>query len=596
MRRLVAPAVWLVACCLALPAVAAAQLVNVSNSAGGSRMPHMALDDAGSLHVAWMEDFTIVHAQSSDGGQTFTPRKTVSTGPGASVRPRLAVHASTVHLVWTQDFSSGKEVVYARSLDGGATFGAPVNLSNSAGQSQEARVAVNAAGTVFVVWDEAAPTRHVALARSTDGGASFEAPRAVFGAAMGPCPAGSPPAACTVYPGVAIDRTSGTVHLVWHDLVGGDLQVLVSRSVDGGQTFAAARNLSNASVHAHCAGITVGPSGRVLIAWEDRKDPVEHRHDAVFSQSTDGGQTYSAPVNLSNGPSWAFSDYPWPVEAPDGRIAVGWEDNTAGGHLDAVLAVSTDGGQTFGAPVSLSNNPGSDSTEVVTLFGPDNALYAVWEDYASGNGDILLRRSGGGAAPPTLSVVRAGTGTGTVTSAPAGISCGTDCAESYPSGTAVTLTAAPGAGSTFGGWSGGGCGGTGGCTVTLTASTTVTATFTGGGGTGPPSFAIGPTGATPNPVTRGTGTTIQTVVTNGGGPASGIIVDLEVYTAGGARVHQQVTGSQAFAAGQSRTFQWTWAVPAGQAVGTYTVKIGVFSAGWATLHAWDNAAAFLTVQ
>jgi hypothetical protein len=61
-------------------------------------------------------------------------------------------------------------------------------------------------------------------------------------------------------------------------------------------------------------------------------------------------------------------------------------------------------------------------------------------------------------------------------------------------------------------------------------------------------------------------------------------------------VHQQVTGSQAFAAGQSRTFQWTWAVPAGQAAGTYTVKIGVFSAGWATLHAWDNAAAFLTVQ
>jgi hypothetical protein len=50
-RRLVAPAVWLVAWCLAPPAVAAAQLVNVSSSAGGSRMPHMALDDAGTLHV-----------------------------------------------------------------------------------------------------------------------------------------------------------------------------------------------------------------------------------------------------------------------------------------------------------------------------------------------------------------------------------------------------------------------------------------------------------------------------------------------------------------------------------------------------------------
>jgi beta-lactam-binding protein with PASTA domain len=41
----------------------------------------------------------------------------------------------------------------------------------------------------------------------------------------------------------------------------------------------------------------------------------------------------------------------------------------------------------------------------------------------------------------------------------------------------VTLTAQPAAGSTFGGWSGGGCSGTGTCTVTTNADTTVTATF-----------------------------------------------------------------------------------------------------------------------
>ena len=43
----------------------------------------------------------------------------------------------------------------------------------------------------------------------------------------------------------------------------------------------------------------------------------------------------------------------------------------------------------------------------------------------------------------TLTVAKAGTGTGTVTSSPAGISCGGTCSASYASGTAVTLTAAP---------------------------------------------------------------------------------------------------------------------------------------------------------
>ena len=55
---------------------------------------------------------------------------------------------------------------------------------------------------------------------------------------------------------------------------------------------------------------------------------------------------------------------------------------------------------------------------------------------------------------PLLTVTRSGTGTGTVTSNPAGISCGGDCSQSYAAGTVVTLSAAAAAGSSFAGWSG----------------------------------------------------------------------------------------------------------------------------------------------
>jgi len=78
---------------------------------------------------------------------------------------------------------------------------------------------------------------------------------------------------------------------------------------------------------------------------------------------------------------------------------------------------------------------------------------------------------------PILTVTRAGVGTGTVTSAPAGIDCGADCSEPYPPGTVITLTAAADAGAAFTGWTGGGCSGTGTCVVALNIDTTVTATF-----------------------------------------------------------------------------------------------------------------------
>src|SRR5207245_7317616 len=77
----------------------------------------------------------------------------------------------------------------------------------------------------------------------------------------------------------------------------------------------------------------------------------------------------------------------------------------------------------------------------------------------------------------TLTVSKAGTSDGTVTSTPAGIACGTSCAGSYASRTVVTLTATPAAGSVFTGWSGLGCTGTGACAVTLSAATTVPAAF-----------------------------------------------------------------------------------------------------------------------
>ena len=77
-------------------------------------------------------------------------------------------------------------------------------------------------------------------------------------------------------------------------------------------------------------------------------------------------------------------------------------------------------------------------------------------------------------ANPVLTVSRSGIGT--VVSSPAGINCGSDCSEPYSNGTAVTLSATPASGYTFGGWSGA-CVGTGECAVTMTAAKSVTATF-----------------------------------------------------------------------------------------------------------------------
>jgi hypothetical protein len=78
----------------------------------------------------------------------------------------------------------------------------------------------------------------------------------------------------------------------------------------------------------------------------------------------------------------------------------------------------------------------------------------------------------------TLTVITDGTGNGIVASNPDGILCGENCTEPFDDGTPIMLGAASQSGSTFTGWSGGGCSGTDPCEVTMTADTIVTATFT----------------------------------------------------------------------------------------------------------------------
>ena len=91
--------------------------------------------------------------------------------------------------------------------------------------------------------------------------------------------------------------------------------------------------------------------------------------------------------------------------------------------------------------------------------------------------------SGSASATTTIScsgvtVTRNGTGSGSVTSSPAGISCGAVCAGQFGNGTPMTLTATPAVGSDFTGWSGGGCAGAGLCTFVLSSAKSITATFT----------------------------------------------------------------------------------------------------------------------
>lgn len=138
-----------------------------------------------------------------------------------------------VHVAWAADVAGRKEVFYSRSTNGGVTFSPPANLSNTAGQDSDMPQLALAGASVYVAYRE---TPEFRLIRSLDGGASFGAPAAVSGFLDAHGLAGGPQLAAS----------GAVLHVIWKDdtlAQPANYDVFHRSSTDGGASFGAITNL-----------------------------------------------------------------------------------------------------------------------------------------------------------------------------------------------------------------------------------------------------------------------------------------------------------------------------------------------------------------
>jgi VCBS repeat protein/List-Bact-rpt repeat protein/FG-GAP repeat protein len=183
--------------------------------------------------------------------------------------------------------------------------------------------------------------------------------------------------------------------------------------------------------------------------------------------------------------------------------SVALADFTGDGNLDVVVTNS----YSSTASVFVGKGDGTFPTRVeYTSGGYAPAGVAVGDfnrdrkpDIAFGGVSVLIN-----ASPVpwfALSLSTNGNGSGTVKFSPGGL-CGRSCSKNFASGTTVVLTAIPDFGSSLSGWSGGGCAGTGACSLTLTSDQAVAATFSP-----VPEFSVVGSSPSPNPINAGQSST-----------------------------------------------------------------------------------------
>lgn len=280
---------------------------------------------------------------------------------------------------------------------------------------------------------------------------------------------------------------------------GGDWEI-VTANVDG--TAEAILTLTSQEDR----GPDWSPDGTKLV-WMSAFDAPCCGDWEIWAMNADG----SGKSNLTNDPAGDIS----PSWSPDGTQITFLSNRASGFQFDVFV---------MDAPVTL---PAGAAISAAALTEP----VQLTSFGTSADPDWGTLDSGGGTGPFSLTVVKAGTGTGTVSSSPVGIKCGRDCGEIYPANTAVILSARAGRGSTFSGWSGP-CSGTGSCVVTMDSAKSVTATFSAGGGGSTLTLTVSKSG-TGSGLVSSTPTGIRCGSDCSESYASGTVVNLSARAAAG---------------------------------------------------------------
>lgn len=161
------------------------------------------------VYVLWSEcDFEceVRLRKSTDAGATFGPEVQVSRASFRAFDPRMVVRDTRVFVSWTgQSLERYESDIYlALSVDGGATFSAPVNVSATEADSRDARLVPEGAG-VRVAWTEGYNSERDVYTRATRG----------FGLTLGPAENLSRTAGDSGEVSLASSRCGTRTHLVW---------------------------------------------------------------------------------------------------------------------------------------------------------------------------------------------------------------------------------------------------------------------------------------------------------------------------------------------------------------------------------------------
>lgn len=308
-------------------------------------------------------------AQAALAGNPADPDLDVSVG-GNGVEVTLAAHGNDIVVGWVD---SPTRCAWATSHDGGKTWGPKFNTAPSgSGITGDPALGVDAEGNFYLVCQDYGSSQ-LRFSKSTDGAKTWTPWKSFQSSPDKPWVAGA---------------RNGTVYTTWLGSPGG-----FKRSIDGGETWEAAKSLGNLS---HGTAIGAGNTGLVHILYN-------YGSPLRYVRSKDWGATLEAGRNIvPDMGQFCFGCDPrqHPIVGggcdPTGKYVVAvWSAQLANsdGADDIQVTLSRDAGDTWSKPIKVNDNANK-SRQFLPWAAMDasGTAHVIWTDMRDGKNSIYYAK------------------------------------------------------------------------------------------------------------------------------------------------------------------------------------------------------------
>ena len=330
------------------------------------------------IYIVWQEsvgsygttNYDIFFKKSNDNGNNFGSPINLSDNAGFSEHPQITSVGNHIYVVWVDDSSGEREIMFSKSSDSGKTFSNSTVVSRNSISPYHVELAAEGQN-VYIVWNSFGMEMRniILLSKSNDAGKTFGELTEIGVGDM------------ETYPKIAAN--AGEYYITWDRRDNKDTEILL---IKGHKDFKK-HNVTQLS-KLNNEGIGGGESqvaadaDHVIVSWASNI-PVDKKY-VYISSSMNNGNSFGNNIPLSSTNSSNVENI-----LINHNSYIVWQDNI-NGNQEIFYTKSNTNGTSIDKPINVSNNIGISECPSITVS--TGGIHMIWEDDTTGNHEVLYKR------------------------------------------------------------------------------------------------------------------------------------------------------------------------------------------------------------